>query len=422
MPARKPCHAALTHALVTLFGVGSQVPVTSLWVELPVVVKSLPEGWNLPAYLSVLIALGNVGPLAVALVHKLAQGKLEERWVIRGIQGLGLIAAVFLALSWECTVLVAGQPRSLPYLLLALALLCCTSSVTFLASTYRLPRPFVRTFFIGQGLGALFPCVLALGQGVGQLECRNGTGHNALQPHYLEESFSATTYFWLLFAMLAVSALAFLGLRPAMPESPSKDSVATEESFPLQDGTPSPASTPAVPAPAAPAPSFRRWHSIYLLGLLVLCNALSDGVLPSVQSYSCLPYGSLAYHLAVVLSCVASSVAHFFTKLTPCRSVAVLSTISLLGCLLAAYPIVLAALSPCPPLVLSWILLLGLFSYVKVRISSLLHKADEQRDTPLPSYNLVILSSSLLSAFTMLLLISNLHLFRSRQDCMDNCK
>ncbi|XP_006039454.1 solute carrier family 52, riboflavin transporter, member 2-like, partial [Alligator sinensis] len=206
-------------------------------------------------------------PLALALVHKLAPGRLEERWVIHGVQGLGLIAAVFLALFWERTVLVAGQPRSLPYLALALtlALLCCTSNVTFLPFMYRLPQPFVRTFFIGQGLSALFPCVLALGQGVGQLECRNGTGHNASQPHYLEESFSATTYFWLLFAMLAVSALAFLGLRPAMPKSPSKDSVSTEESFPLQDGTPSPASTPAVPAPTTLAPSFWSRRTIYLL-------------------------------------------------------------------------------------------------------------------------------------------------------------
>ncbi|XP_025068522.1 solute carrier family 52, riboflavin transporter, member 2-like [Alligator sinensis] len=280
MVAREPCHAALTHVLVALFGMGSRVPVTSLWVELPVVVKSLPEGWNLPAYLSVLIALG--------------------------------------------------------------------------------------------------PLALALG--------------------------------------------------PAMPKSPSKDSVGMEESFPLQDGTPSPASTPAVPAPTTLAPSFWSRRTIYLLGL---CNVLSDGVLPSVQSYSCLPYGSLAYHLAVVLSSMASSVAHFFTKFMPCRSVAVLSVISLLGCLLAAYPMVLAALSPCPPLVgsgvgvalvvLPWILVLGLFSYVKVRISSLLLEADARRDTALPQYNTVILGSSLLSAFIMLLLVSNRQLFHSGQDCMANC-
>lgn len=34
----------VTHLLVALFGMGSWVSVNSLWVELPVVVKKLPEG------------------------------------------------------------------------------------------------------------------------------------------------------------------------------------------------------------------------------------------------------------------------------------------------------------------------------------------------------------------------------------------
>lgn len=34
----------LTHVLVALFGMGSWAAVNGLWVELPVVVKDLPEG------------------------------------------------------------------------------------------------------------------------------------------------------------------------------------------------------------------------------------------------------------------------------------------------------------------------------------------------------------------------------------------
>ncbi|KYO49127.1 hypothetical protein Y1Q_0015772 [Alligator mississippiensis] len=128
---------------------------------------------------------------------------------------------------------------------------------------------------------------------------------------------------------------------------------------------------------------------------------------------------------------MASSFAYFFTKFMPCRSVADLSIISLLGCLLAAYLMVLAALSPCPPLVgsgmgvdlvvLSWILVQVLFSFGKVRISSLLLEADTRRDTALPQYNTVILGSSLSSALIMLFLVSIPHLFHRGQDCMDNC-
>lgn len=36
--------AAFTHVLVALFGMGSWISVNCLWVELPVVVRVLPEG------------------------------------------------------------------------------------------------------------------------------------------------------------------------------------------------------------------------------------------------------------------------------------------------------------------------------------------------------------------------------------------
>uniref|UniRef100_A0A670IZV9 Riboflavin transporter n=1 Tax=Podarcis muralis TaxID=64176 RepID=A0A670IZV9_PODMU len=76
-----------SHVLVALFGMGSWVSVNSLWVELPVVVKLLPEGWNLPAYLTVLIALGNVGPVSVTLAHHFAPGRLKERCAAEGSLG-----------------------------------------------------------------------------------------------------------------------------------------------------------------------------------------------------------------------------------------------------------------------------------------------------------------------------------------------
>ncbi|NXE58050.1 S52A1 protein, partial [Casuarius casuarius] len=410
----------LRHVLVALFAMGSWLSVNSLWVELPVVVKFLPEGWSLPAYLSLLIALGNVGPAAVTLAHRLAPGSLDERRVIYGIQALAVAAAFFLALFWDHAVAVAGQDRSVAYLVLAFALatLCCTSNVTFLPFMYRFPQAFVRTFFIGQGLSALFPCVLALAQGVGQVECPNGT-----QPRYLQERFPATVFFWLMLALLATSALAFLGLvagpGAATPERPgaSKESVATEESFPLQDGAaPADGAAPGTPAPAACPP--RR--TAYLLALLAASNALTNGVLPSVQSYSCLPYGALAFHLAVVLSNIANPLACFAAMFLLCRSAVGLGVISALGAAFGAYLMALAALSPCPPLVgsalgtalvvLSWILFVGLFSYLKAAAGSLLHEAGRGA---LLWCGAAIQAGSLLGALAMFPAVSVYRLFRS---------
>nr|XP_060632007.1 solute carrier family 52, riboflavin transporter, member 2 [Anolis sagrei ordinatus]XP_060632008.1 solute carrier family 52, riboflavin transporter, member 2 [Anolis sagrei ordinatus] len=437
---------AVTHLLVALFGMGSWVAINSLWVELPVVVKRLPEGWNLPAYLSVLIALGNVGPVSVTLAHHFAPGRLKERWLIHGIQALLVGASILLAAFWEHTATVGGAPHSLAYLALAfaLALACCTSNVSFLPFMYSFPPLFVRTFFIGQGLSALLPCILALGQGVGQLECPNATqGANASFPRYLEENFSATTYFWLLVGLLAVSALAFLALvmwherdGGNGEKASSKESVATEESFPLQtDSTPSSECGPADVAGSPPKPStdvvavpFWTRRNAFLLVLLGVSNALTNGVLPSVQTYSCLPYGAMAYHLSVVLSNIANPVACFLAMFLLCRSLVGLTIISAAGCVFAAYLMVLAALSPCPPLVgslagatlviVSWTLFLGLFSYLKVVIGSLLHEAGH---SALVWCGAVIQAGSLVGALAMFPLTSIYHLFQSGKDCVDNC-
>lgn len=59
------------------------------------------------------------------------------------------------------------------------------------------------------------------------------------------------------------------------------------------------------------APSFWTPRNVYLLLLLAVSNALTNGVLPSVQSFSCLPYGTMTFHLSVVLGNIANPLACF---------------------------------------------------------------------------------------------------------------
>ncbi|XP_056409440.1 solute carrier family 52, riboflavin transporter, member 2-like [Hyla sarda] len=432
-------HSLLTHILVALFGMGSWVSVNSLWVELPVVVNELPEGWNLPAYLTMLIAFGNIGPLAVTLAHRFCRpGGISEPWLIRSIQVLSLLAAAFLALFWNRRVVVGGEEHAVPYLLLAylLALGCCTSNVTFLPFMYSFPQQYVRSFFIGQGLSALFPCVLALGQGVGRLECRNSTSGNGTEPIYLKENFSASSYFWGLFSLLIVSALSFAILifwRQRVAKEPGQelgasgvpqDGNGSEDSYPLR--------TPEQEKPQDTArvvgQTFWTSRNIYLLVLLGLSNALTNGVLPSVQTYSCLPYGADAYHLSVVLSNIANPAACFIAMCVLCRSSLGLGVIMAVGVVFGGYLMALAALSPCPPLlgstagvalvVLSWSLFLGLLSYLKVVIGSLLHEAGH---SALLWCGAVIQAGSLLGALVMFPMVSVYHLFQSGRDCEDSC-
>ncbi|XP_066121501.1 solute carrier family 52, riboflavin transporter, member 2 isoform X1 [Saccopteryx bilineata] len=433
----------LTHLLVALFGMGSWAAINGIWVELPVVVKDLPEGWSLPSYLSVLVALGNLGLLVVTLWRRLAPGKGEQA-PIRVVQALSVVGTALLALLWHQVAPVAGHNYSVAFLTLTwvLALSCCASNVTFLPFLSHLPPPFLQSFFLGQGLSALLPCVLALVQGVGRLECLPAPANGSARlPHNFPERFPASTFFWTLSGLLVTSAAAFQGLLLLLPLPPPGPTVGPgtglragapgveeegEEASPLQEPPFQAAST--TPRPDPTAHQLLSARTACLLGLLAFTNALTNGVLPAVQSFSCLPYGRLAYHLAVVLGSVANPLACFLAMGVLCRSLAGLGGLSLLGMLFGAYLMALAILSPCPPLVgttagmvlvvLSWVLCLGLFSYVKVAASSLLHGGGRPA---LLAAGVAIQLGSLLGAVAMFLPTSIYHVFRSGMDCVDLC-
>ncbi|XP_067111625.1 solute carrier family 52, riboflavin transporter, member 2 [Osmerus mordax] len=432
---------AVTHILVALFGTGSWISVNGLWVELPVVVNVLPEGWNLPAYLSVLIAFGNLGPIVVTIIHHCAPGRLNERLVIHFIQVLAVVASAFLAIFWYKSVSVNGDLKSIPFLLLTfvLSLVCCTSNVTFLPFMFRYPPQYIRTFFVGQGLSALFPCVVALGQGVGKVECKTENG--TVTPVYLKENFPAHFFFWFLSIMLCISALSFLALtrrettEPAGPrDTPEHDSPATsskadgDQTHPLQNGGIPVSEDQVEVEKRTPVQNFWTSQNIYLLVLLGISNALTNGVLPSVQTFSCLPYGTMTFHLSVVLGNIANPLACFIAMFVLLRSSVGLGIMSLGAGVFAAYLMALAALSPCPPLlgsgsgvalvVLSWVVFTGLFSYLKVVIGTLLHEAGH---AALLWCGVFIQAGSLVGALSMFPLVSVYHVFARSQDCVDNC-
>ncbi|XP_042371213.1 solute carrier family 52, riboflavin transporter, member 2-like, partial [Plectropomus leopardus] len=314
--------------------------------------------WNLPAYLSVLIAFGNIGPIAVTVTHHCAPGRLNERLVIHSIQLLAVVASGLLAVFWSNTVIIAGEQRSLPFLLFTfvLSFVCCTSNVTFLPFMFSYPPQYIRTFFIGQGFSALFPCIVSLGQGVSKLECKTVNG--TVQPEYLKENFPAQNFFWFLCVMLTISALSFLALMRRQKGSQEDDapqeadSAAAakneEETHPLQNGG-TPVSEDQVQVEELPQ-TFWTKRNIYLLALLAVSNALTNGVLPSVQSFSCLPYGTMTFHLSVVLGNIANPLACFLAMFVVLRASSGLGFLSLAGGVFAAYLMALAALSPCPPL------------------------------------------------------------------------
>lgn len=334
----------LTHLLACLFGMGSWVSINGLWVELPLIVPQIPEGWYLPSYLSVLIQMANVGPLFVTLMHRFRPGALNEAAVIYVIVGLGTVASFLLSFFWKETVVVAGAPRSVALLVLTffLAAVDCTSSVTFLPFMMRLRPHYLTTYYIGEGVSGLLPALVALIQGAGVVHCINSTqslndSSNKsvtfdLQAQYQPANFSVEVFFFFLSAMMLVclAAIMLLNYHPAVARERPSDRYtdgAREKSHrnrkcveqkPMMD--------PCRPENRKRRSSFGSgaysWMEVfYIFVILAWANALTNVVLPSVQSYSCMPYGTSPYHLSATMAALANPLACFIAMFLPVRSV-----------------------------------------------------------------------------------------------------
>ncbi|KAK3601662.1 hypothetical protein CHS0354_038225 [Potamilus streckersoni] len=421
----------LVYIIVCIFGIGSWIAVNGLWVELPILVDQLPEGWNLPSYMTIIIQIANIGPLVFTIANVLAPQKVKEKTVVYIIIIIGAAACMLLAFFWKETSHVFGSLHSTALLILQLflALVDCTSSVVFLPFMAVFKPQYMTAYFIGEGFSGLLPSLVAFGQSVGQLECINVSVINTttnqseyqLKAHYLQPNFTVQDFFFFLFAMMVSSGIAFVLLNylpwckrehvqiQEFSEKEVSSDTFANSSYELE-GRESNSTQQFIDPSSVPdertyiRKGFKRqnleinqdsyrvvndygvkqmsWKEYaYFLVLVGWINALTNGVLPSIQSYAEIPYGTNSYHLAVTLGNIANPVACFVTFLVPVKSTTILGMLSVLGTVISVYIISLAAYSPDPPLVgtiegsilavAAWVVIYLLLTFVKVTIATL---------------------------------------------------
>ncbi|KAG9472909.1 hypothetical protein GDO78_016083 [Eleutherodactylus coqui] len=359
--------AVVLHILSCLLGLGSWVAINGVWVELPLLVPHTPEGWELPSYLSLLIQFANIGPLAVTLIHKFCPGRLREGPVIFVILAVGIASCVLLAFLWQETSWVGSSRRStaLLSLIFFLSLVDCTSSVTFLPYMTRLRPDYLISYFIGEGLSGLMPALLALIQGVGVVNCEpmNRTESNEsyatgnLTAVYQPARFPAWGFFLFLAGMMGLCLIAFttlhkmskeLGLQDAgkgkrrMKKDPWSKGI-MQKPMMGEDET----KTKVVKKETR---KYSTWEKVFIYLVLAWVNALTNAVLPSVQTYSCIPYGGRIYHLAATLAAIANPVACGIAMYLPSRRLLTVGSLTVIGSSIGSYIMGMAVLSPCPPL------------------------------------------------------------------------
>jgi riboflavin transporter 2 len=139
--------------------------LNGIWIELPLLIPRLPERWALSPDLGLASNIANIGPLIIALIRYLiGESSAYEVPSICVIFSVGIIVPLILSFTWFKPVYLFGQNRSLYLLILGffLALVNCTSSVTYLPFVNRFDHKWLNIYFAGESLSSLIPAMLGL--------------------------------------------------------------------------------------------------------------------------------------------------------------------------------------------------------------------------------------------------------------------
>nr|SVE81353.1 EOG090X07AW [Daphnia magna] len=396
-------------------------------------------------------------PIFYSVMHLLVPHIVHEKPSIYVLMVVGILSSLLIAFFWDATSYVNGEEHStgLLTLLFFLSLVDCSSSVLFMPFMARFRQAYLTSYLIGEGLSGFLPSIFALIQGVGgNPSCRNtsaiinGSESWQVEAFYPEPNFSVSAFFFILMGLMVCCAASFIGLNHcSVARRERYESVATRIPVAIDNQT-------FVASSELVDPTFNgkstkiNYHVeldtvseeqqrvntdipksvfIYLLTLQAWVCALSNGALPSIQSYSCLPYGNTAYHFAVTLSAMANPLSCLIAYFLPITNVCLIAMFAFLGTSVSAYIIALAALSPVPPLIgypsgetlmiTSWILCVGLLTYVKVSIASIFRMEEGKGDQNLFWFGVFTQVGSAIGSIIAFLLVNVYQYFEAYYPC-----
>lgn len=319
-----------------MFGIGSWILVNSLYTQLPLLVQSAPEGWNLPSYLSIAIQSGNLGPLLYSVWRK-KFGNQYDRPLTIFVLIFGIISIFLMAIFYNISGIIFGQPHSIVLcaLTFAIALVGCTSSVLFIPSLSHYSDVYLVTYMVGEGISGFIPSIIAMIQGVGFTTCHTvvQNGQNITEKSTTNAHFSSGLFFSIIGTIMLMSTISYFCLE-YLPICKKEKIQIKSETIKVHDNI----------------TKVNHKLNILLLAILGVIVFFANGLLPSIQSYSCLPYGYIAYHLTTNLSNIANPIAcfiAFYTNRTSKQVIYILCSICIVS---IVYVLMTAFTSPLPPL------------------------------------------------------------------------
>ncbi|CAF0807026.1 unnamed protein product [Adineta ricciae] len=410
----------LTALLLIVFALSTWLDVNGVWVELPLIVNEAPEGWSLPSYLTLAIALSNIGPLIIVLLKLRFKKRLDERIFIYVEILVGIISCALIAQHWNTTSYFAGRPHSVFFLILVFLLgtLDTTSTVTYADYMKRYHAKLLNALYLGESLTSLIPSILASIQGVGgEAICRE----NSTYPEYSSPRFSVQVYFWTFVGIILLSLIAFLLLEFS---SISK----TQRTFNVMEFS---VETSLTPDSQTTSLHMSKKHYYILLAFGFLSSIIIYGILPSIGTYAVLPYSQRAYYISSLILPISNPLSVLLgIFLRSILSIFTLTILLICATCISMYVIVVAALSPCPPLhdsaggavliISCYFLAYLLFYYIRLVLGNRIRQ-EFPRESGLFWFGAASQFGSLVGAIPMYLLINVYNLFKSRAVCQAYC-
>ncbi|KAJ1348275.1 hypothetical protein KIN20_003536 [Parelaphostrongylus tenuis] len=371
-----------TMLLVAIFGSCTWIGTNSVWMQLPLFTSVLPEGWNLPSYLAVVVQCGCIAPIIYAIVYKRCKSVIiSQTCLIFSFLLISCICQLGLVFSWKETIDIGNKQYSIALfaLLFGLAVVDSMSNVLFMPFMSRFSPPYLNAYFVGMGFSSLIPSTLALIQGTSNYRCDGNV------PHYLPPRFSAAVFFLIIFFSTCISTIAFLILCTKVTE---KIPIEESENINGQNG-PQVAEITSSNEEMLTATS--QEHSIssfaFILLLVSIISAQMNGIIPSISSYAALPYSQDTFHYSITLSNVMMPLASFLSFFIIIRNLKVLALLSSLSTCTTVFLIYLAALSPSRILdsqsvgsvlsISASLVASGLQSFLRVAFASRLREYDD---------------------------------------------
>jgi riboflavin transporter 2 len=363
---------AITGTLVIFFSIGSWLGIKATFLEEPLLVGVVPEGWRLPSYLVVITQMGNLGPIVYAILQKL--NAVRDSFMIYALLTIGTIAALMFSLFHEVTAFIFGAERSIAIFLsmFGFALVGCSSSVLFMPYMGRFREIYLVTYLFGEDVSGLLTSLVVMVQGVGgDPECvPSNKTDGEFEKYFPPPNFGISAFFWFVTILMVCSAIAFALLDRLKICRTQYSEVVIQEGndYTYNNGIVDDEeneTTKMTSATTEPQVTLSKHDYKYLLIMQAVVCLIGNGILPSIQSFSSLPYGNSAYHLVITLSTIASPAACFFAFFVPHHSVRQITVLMVVSGFLGSYATMTALLSPIPPLLGTK---LGIFLIVRALI------------------------------------------------------